>query len=152
GVGKSTLINHLIGQEALPVQELRANGKGRHTTTRRELIVRPGGGLLLDTPGMRELQLWEGGEGVQTAFAEVEELAVGCRFADCAHQGEPGCAVRAAVEDGSLSPERLESYRKLCGEIRYQEAKEDPQVRRERKQREKALHRAYYKSIKQRKR
>src|SRR5262249_13550868 len=115
--GKSTLINRLIGREAQRVQELRRDGRGRHTTTQRGLILRPGGGLLLDTPGMREVQLWEGAEGVQSTFAEVEELATRCRFRDCAHQSEPGCAVRAAIEAGTLPPERLASYHKLRSEI-----------------------------------
>ncbi len=145
GVGKSTLINRLVGRDAQAVQEVREDGRGRHTTTRRELLLRPGGGLLLDTPGMRELQLWEGGEGMQVAFAEVEELATRCRFGDCAHEGEPGCAVRAAVEDGTLPAERLESYRKLRGELRYLDAKQDVHARQERKRQEKALTRAAYK-------
>jgi ribosome biogenesis GTPase len=147
GVGKSTLINRLIGREAQPVQELRADGKGRHTTTRRELIFRPRGGLLLDTPGMRELQLWEGGEGVHTTFAEVEDLAAACRFTDCAHESEPGCAVRAAIEAGTLPPERLESYRKLQGEIRHLEVKQDVRAYAEKKRQERAIHRACYKGL-----
>jgi ribosome biogenesis GTPase len=148
GVGKSTLINRLVGRDLQKVQEVRDDGKGRHTTTRRELVLRPGGGLLLDTPGMRELQLWEGGEGVQSTFVDVEELATRCRFTDCAHQTEPGCAVRAAVADGSLPPERLESYRKLQGEIRHLEAKQDTGIAREKKQRERAIHRTFYKFYK----
>ena len=102
GVGKSSLINLLVGREAQRVHDVRDDGKGRHTTTRRELILRPEGGLVIDTPGMRELQLWEGGEGVPAAFAEVEDFAAQCRFTDCSHEAEPGCAVLEAVADGTL--------------------------------------------------
>src|SRR5262249_34374176 len=115
GVGKSTLINRFVGRDAQRVQDVRGDGKGRHTTSHRELLLRPGGGLVIDTPGLRELQLWEGEDGVSPTFAEVEELATRCRFVDCAHQSEPGCAVRAAIAEGTLPAERLESYRKLCG-------------------------------------
>jgi ribosome biogenesis GTPase len=152
GVGKSTLVNRLIGREVQRVQGVRDDGKGRHTTTRRELILRPGGGSVIDTPGMRELQLWEGGEGVPTAFAEVEDLASLCRFADCAHEGEPGCAVLAAVADGSLPPDRLASYRKLRGEVRHLESRRDQRARDQQKRREKAVHRAMYKWIDQKRR
>ncbi len=152
GVGKSTLINRLIGQELQRVQDLRSDGKGRHTTTQRELILRPGGGLLLDTPGMRELHLWEGTEGVQAAFADLEELAACCHFRDCTHESEPGCAVQAALEAGTLPPERLASYHKLRGEIRHLEAKQDPQAWAEQKRQEKRLHRSLYKHLKDKRR
>jgi ribosome biogenesis GTPase len=125
GVGKSTLLNRLLGDELLAVQEVRADGRGRHTTTRRELVLLPEGGLVLDTPGMRELQLWEADAGLDTVFSDVEELAAGCRFADCAHQTEPGCAVLGAVEDGSLELARLRSWRKLQRELRSLALRQD---------------------------
>jgi ribosome biogenesis GTPase len=131
GVGKSTLLNRLLGWERQEVGGLRTDGKGRHTTTHRELVPFPGGGLVLDTPGMRELGLWEAGAGVGETFADVAELAADCRFADCAHTSEPGCAVRAALADGRLAPERLESYRKLQRELRRLELKTDPRARSE---------------------
>jgi ribosome biogenesis GTPase / thiamine phosphate phosphatase len=131
GVGKSSLLNRLLGWERQEVAETRADGKGRHTTTHRELVALPGGGLVLDTPGMRELGLWDAGAGVGETFADVAELAARCRFVDCAHESEPGCAVRAALADGSLAPERLESYRKLQRELRHLELKTDPRARSE---------------------
>ena len=133
GVGKSTLINRLLGHDVQRVEAIRDDGKGRHTTTHRELIPRPSGGLLVDTPGLRELALWGGDDGVRDTFAEVKELAAGCRFRDCTHRSEPGCAVLAAVRGGSLPPERLESYAKLVGELRYLETKTDPLAYQERK-------------------
>jgi ribosome biogenesis GTPase len=136
GVGKSSLVNRLLGSERQDVADLRADGRGRHTTRHRELIPLPGGGLLLDTPGMRELGLWEAADGIDQTFADVAGLAAECRFSDCAHEGEPGCAVLAAVEDGSLPAERLESYRKLVRELRHLEVKGDPRALAEaRKQR-----------------
>lgn len=120
GVGKSTLLNALAGADVMATGDVRASdGKGRHTTTRRELVPLPGGALLLDTPGMRELGLWSDGAGVQAAFSDVEALAAGCRFRDCRHEREPGCAVRAAVEEGVVSEERLESHRKLQREAAF---------------------------------
>jgi ribosome biogenesis GTPase len=129
GVGKSTLVNALAGEELLataPVRE--ADARGRHTTTHRELVLLPGGGLVLDTPGMRELGLWDAEAGLDTAFADVDELFGGCRFADCAHEREPGCAIRAALADGTLRPERWESYVKLQREAAYAERKGDPRA------------------------
>ncbi len=114
GAGKSTLVNRFLGEERQLVREIRQHDdRGRHATTRRELIPLPGGGLLLDTPGMRELGVWNEEGGVDEAFPEIEELALGCRFGDCRHQGEPGCAVAAAVGQGELDNERLASYLKL---------------------------------------
>lgn len=135
GVGKSSLVNRLLGSERQDVDGLRADGKGRHTTTHRELIPLPAGGLVLDTPGMRELGLWEAGDGIDQTFADVAELAARCRFADCAHGGEPGCAVLAAVEDDRLPADRLESYRKLLREVRHLELKADSRARSEERKR-----------------
>ncbi|MEX2210229.1 MAG: ribosome small subunit-dependent GTPase A [Gaiellaceae bacterium] len=115
GVGKSTLINRLLDEERLVTAGLRADGRGRHTTRHRELFALPGGGLLIDTPGLRELQLWEG--DVDRAFADVVELAAECKFRDCAHETEPGCAVRAAIAGGTLDAERLTAYRRLQREL-----------------------------------
>jgi ribosome biogenesis GTPase len=125
GVGKSTLVNRLAGREVLATQEIReSDGRGRHTTSHRELVPLPGGGLVLDTPGMRELQLWETTDGMQEAFDDVEELVAVCRFADCAHGVEPGCAVQAALADGSLAPERYESWVKLQRELEHLERRQ----------------------------
>jgi ribosome biogenesis GTPase len=144
GAGKSTLINGLIGRDAQQVQEVRADGKGRHTTTQRSLILRPNGGLVIDTPGMRELALYGSVGGVSEAFPEIEDLAARCRFRDCSHRSEPGCAVQAAVTAGVLAAERLASYEKLRAEIRHLEARENPRGHLERKRQEKAIHRAMY--------
>lgn len=119
GVGKSTLINRLLGEERLATNGLRGDDKGRHTTTRRELLMLETGGMVIDTPGMRELGLWAVDEGVEQSFADIEALAALCRYRNCSHLSEPGCAVREAVETGALSQERLQSYRKLCAESRY---------------------------------
>lgn len=117
GVGKSTLINRLLGADAQRVQEVRASdSRGRHTTTHRQIFRLPSGALVLDTPGMRELQLWDAGEGLTTAFADIEALAAHCRFRNCRHRHEPGCRVREAIEAGTLEAARLERYRKLSGE------------------------------------
>jgi len=130
GVGKSTLVNSLAGEELLAVKEVREDDHhGRHTTTHRQLIVLEGGGVILDTPGMRELQLWEADLG-QT-FADVEEIAAACRFSDCAHGAEPGCAVQDALADGTLAQERWDSYVKLQRELAALEARKDPLLRQE---------------------
>ncbi|HEU5080507.1 MAG TPA: ribosome small subunit-dependent GTPase A [Opitutaceae bacterium] len=114
GVGKSSLINALVRDEALPTGEVREkDSKGRHTTTRRELVATPSGALVIDTPGMRELQLWGVEEGLDDAFADIKKLALQCRFTNCTHTNEPGCAVRAAIEKGELPRGRFESYKKL---------------------------------------
>lgn len=117
GVGKSSLINRLARDAELPTAEVREkDAKGRHTTTRRELVLAPSGALIIDTPGMRELQLWDADEALAEAYADIGELALRCRFTSCLHEDEPGCAVRAAVEAGTLPAERLASYRKLKAE------------------------------------
>jgi len=132
GAGKSTLANALLGEEIMEVQATRdMDGKGRHTTTTRNLLALPGGGVLIDTPGLRGVGLWDAETGVGQVFSEIEDLAAECRFQDCAHDAEPGCAVRAAVEDGELPQRRLESYRKLLRENQWIVAKTDARVRAE---------------------
>ncbi|MFG2333363.1 ribosome small subunit-dependent GTPase A [Streptomyces sp. NPDC048604] len=132
GAGKSTLANTLTGEDSMEVQAARdVDGKGRHTTTTRNLLLLPAGGALIDTPGLRGVGLWDAEAGVGQVFAEIEEMAEDCRFHDCAHEQEPGCAVAAAVEDGSLSVRRLDSYRKLLRENRRIVAKTDARVRSE---------------------
>jgi len=141
GVGKSTLVNRLAGEELLATAELRADGRGRHTTTHRELVLLPEGGLVIDTPGMRELQLWVSEDGLETTFSDVEELAARCRFFDCAHETEPGCAVTAAIGECRLDPERLASYRKLGRELRRLEIRLDKKARAEEAKRRRAFYR-----------
>ncbi len=120
GVGKSTIINGLLGSERQKVNMVSDHvGKGQHTTTTRELILLPNGGMVVDTPGMRELQLFESKKGLDTAFEDLEQLAEQCRFFDCNHQSEPGCAVREAINDGSIDSERVENYFKLKKELFY---------------------------------
>lgn len=132
GAGKSTLANTLLGRDVMEVQAARdVDGKGRHTTTTRNLLVLPSGGVLIDTPGLRGVGLWDAETGVGQVFSEIEELAERCRFHDCAHLSEPGCAVLAAVEDGSLSERRLDSFRKLLRENQRIVAKTDARVRSE---------------------
>ena len=129
GVGKTTLVNSLIGTD-LAVAEVREDDRrGRHTTTHRELIVAPGRGVVIDTPGMRELQLWADEEGLGTAFEDVEALAARCRFTDCRHRTEPGCAIRTALDDGTLESARWQSYVKLQKELRYLERRQDHRAR-----------------------
>ena len=118
GVGKSTLVNTLLGEERMATQGIReADGRGKHTTSFRELVLLPGGGMILDTPGIREVGLVEADEGLGTVFDDIEQLAAQCRFRDCRHQGEPGCAVQAALEDGRLDPARWAHFRKLSEEL-----------------------------------
>ncbi|MFD7441292.1 ribosome small subunit-dependent GTPase A [Streptomyces sp. NPDC059909] len=132
GAGKSTLANALLGEDAMEVQATRdADGKGRHTTTTRNLLALPGGGVLIDTPGLRGVGLWDAAAGVGQVFSEIEELAEDCRFHDCAHESEPGCAVRAAIEDDALPERRLDSYRKLLRENQRIVAKTDARLRAE---------------------
>ena len=137
GVGKSTLVNRLAGRELLATRDVRADERGRHTTTHRELVALASGALLLDTPGMRELQLWDSSDGLDRAFTDVAALAAACRFADCGHGTEPGCAIREALADGSLARGRWDSYQKLQRELRAlairQDARLTSEARRERR-------------------
>ena len=119
GVGKSTLINRLLGEERLATDGLRNDDKGHHTTTHRELLVLPNGAMVIDTPGMRELGMWDAASGVGQTFGDIEELAARCRFRNCSHLGEPGCAVRAAIRSGDLDSGRWQSYQKLKNENSY---------------------------------
>jgi ribosome biogenesis GTPase / thiamine phosphate phosphatase len=123
GVGKSTLVNALAGEDVMSTGAVRDDGAGRHTTTRRQLVMLPRGGLLVDNPGMRELHLWLAADGLEEAFADVVELEEQCRFSDCRHQGEPGCAIQAALADGRLDAERWRSYRELRQELAELEAR-----------------------------
>jgi ribosome biogenesis GTPase len=133
GTGKSTLVNRLAGRELMPTGGLRNDGRGRHTTRHRQLLVLSGGAILVDTPGLRELQVWEG--DVDSAFADVAEIASGCRFNDCAHGVEPGCSVREALESGALDAARWASYLRLQRELRAIEARSSTRVHRELKRR-----------------
>lgn len=121
GVGKTTLINLLLGKDALETRVVSGTGEGRHTTTRRHLVVLDNGGLLIDMPGMRELGILSAGEGLDDSFAEIKALAARCRFADCSHCNEPGCAIRKAIESGELNPEHYQSYLKLKAESEFNE-------------------------------
>ena len=143
GAGKSTMVNQLLGQPRQPVQEVReSDSRGRHTTTYRELIPLPNGGALIDTPGMRELGLWVGSASVDSAFSDVTELALECRFRNCAHGVEAGCAVQAAILAGKLDPERWRNYQKLHAELAWQERKNDLTAALAEKQRWKKIHKA----------
>jgi len=131
GVGKSTLVNRIAGSELLETSETSEGGRGRHTTSHRELVPLPSGALLLDTPGMRELQLWAGEEMLDTTFSEIADLAAECKFSDCSHKSEPGCAIRRALGDGTLAEDRWTSYMKLQREIRALEIRKDARLRSE---------------------
>lgn len=136
GVGKTTIINQLAGGEPRRTREVRvADSKGRHTTTHRELILIPGAGLIIDTPGMRELQLWDAGDGMRQTFDDVDALAENCRFADCRHRLEPGCAVKAAVDSGELAASRLASYLKLQDELAFLTRQQDERAQIEERRR-----------------
>jgi ribosome biogenesis GTPase len=151
GVGKSTIANRLLGQtvqEAQPVRE--SDNRGRHTTTMRELFVLPGGALLMDTPGLREMQLWDAEHGVAQAFADVDSLAAQCRFGDCRHEAEPGCAVLAALSAGTLDAARVENRRKILREQEFLRRKMDPEARQEQKEQWKQIHRAARQKYQQR--
>ncbi|HET7531307.1 MAG TPA: ribosome small subunit-dependent GTPase A [Mycobacteriales bacterium] len=140
GAGKSTLVNALAGAEVMATSETRRDGKGRHTTTTRELIPLPGGGVLLDTPGLRGAGLWVGEAGLERTFDDVERLVTECRFGDCAHETEPGCAVLAAVDGGRLSERRLASWRKLQREARWIASLSDARLAAEQRRAWKLVH------------
>ncbi len=143
GVGKSTLINRLVGHERQLTRDVREkDSRGRHTTTHRELVPLPGGALLIDTPGMRELQLWSAEDGVEETFDDVATLAANCYFRDCRHETEPKCAVKAAVEVGRLPPDRLESYVKLQGELRHLATRQDALAQQAEKKQNRTIQRA----------
>ena len=139
GAGKSTLANALLGKHHFATQDIRADGKGRHTTTFRELVALPDGGVLIDTPGLRGVGLWLDADGLERTFADVEELIRGCRFNDCGHETEPGCAVLAALVDGSLDERRLASWRKLQREAQWIARRTDARLRAEEVRRWKAI-------------
>jgi len=129
GVGKSTLVNRLLQEERQPTHAVReSDSRGQHTTTSRQLFLLPGGAMMIDTPGLRELQLWNAAEGLTQTFADVDETATQCRFTDCQHRDEPGCAVQAAIASGSLEADRLESWRKLQREQEFLLRKMNPEI------------------------
>jgi ribosome small subunit-dependent GTPase A len=145
GVGKSSLANALAGRTLATTREIRDDGRGRHTTTARELHLLPGGGMLVDTPGMRELGLYDDAEGVDTAYADVASLAAECRFRDCGHRSEPGCAVAAALDDGLLDPARYRAWRKLQAEAHRQLLRVDARARAA----DRALLRSFHRAIRE---
>jgi ribosome biogenesis GTPase len=142
GVGKSTLINRLLGEEVLRTADVHKSGQGRHTTSHRQLLKVPGGGLVIDTPGLREIQLWAGAEALAEVFDDIELLALGCRFTDCRHESEPDCAVVAALEGGALDASRFASYRKLQLELRAIEVKADVRLQIEERRKWKAINKS----------
>jgi ribosome biogenesis GTPase len=146
GVGKSTLLNRLLGLDRQEVSPVRSDDdRGRHTTTRRELVALPSGGLLIDSPGIRELQLWAEGADVDSTFDDVARLAEGCPFTDCSHVHEPRCEVLRALAEGRMNQARYDSFLKLRRELAYEEARTDGRAARERKEQERRLHRIYQK-------
>jgi ribosome biogenesis GTPase len=140
GAGKSTLVNALLGAEHLLTREIRSDGKGRHTTTHRELVVLPAGACLVDTPGLKGVGLWLSDDGLDRAFADIEGLVPLCRFSDCRHESEPGCAVLAAIDAGALPERRLESWRKLQREAVWMAARTDARLRAEQSKKWRAIH------------
>jgi ribosome biogenesis GTPase len=142
GVGKSTLVNRLTNSSLMEVRAIREDDdRGRHTTTHRQLVCLAGGAMLIDTPGIREVGMHDAQAGLSATFADVEELATRCRFTDCQHEAEPGCAVREGLEAGRIDRDRMEHYRQLLRENAYQARREDVRLQQEQKQRDKALHR-----------
>ncbi len=140
GVGKSSLVNLILGADQQRVCDVREDdSRGRHTTTHSQLFVIPGGGIVMDTPGLRELQVWSDGEGLAQAFNDIEELSANCRFRDCEHDREPGCAIRQALDDGTLAARRWQSYEKLKSEINYLASRQDEQAKLAEKKRKKDL-------------
>jgi len=143
GVGKSSLVNRLLGIGSQRVHDVRAHdGRGRHTTTARQLLFTRSEAMIIDTPGLRELQLWDAQQGLEQTFGDIEELAAVCKFRDCLHRGEPGCAVQVALQEGQMERERLESHRKLQRELDFLKRKMDAGARQKEKQRIKKMHRA----------
>lgn len=143
GAGKSKLINRIVGSDVQAIGEVRAfDHKGRHTTAARELVPLPGGGVLVDTPGLRQVAMWGADDGVTAAFPEIEALASGCRFDDCTHTAEPGCAVLVALESGELPAERYESYMSLRSEMGFEARKHDAHLRAEETRKWKILHKS----------
>ncbi len=141
GVGKSTLVNSLLGEQRQETAAVRGDdSRGRHTTTHRELFALPGGALLIDTPGIRSLEVAGADEGVDTAFDDIIDLAARCRFSDCGHAGEPGCAIRGALDDGTLTEERLAGHRKLERELSYAERRGDPRAQAEERRKWRLIH------------
>ena len=150
GVGKSSIVNQLIGHDMMRTREVRASdSRGRHVSTARQLVMLPGEGVLIDTPGMRELQLWDAGEAAGGTFTDIEERAANCRFRDCQHRSEPGCAVRAAVAAGEIPATRLESYQKLLGEQAHQARQQDERAQLDEKRRGKIGAKALQKRLKE---
>jgi ribosome biogenesis GTPase len=153
GTGKSTLVNRWLGAAQLATHAIREHDdRGRHTTTHRELFVLPGGALLIDTPGMRELALWDAESGLDAAFADIEALAQACRFADCQHHMEPDCALRSAIERGELEPQRYENYRKLQRELAYTRRQQDERARAAHRRDQRGLQRQRSRALRARKR
>jgi len=152
GVGKSTIINSLMGSEILKTNEISSMvNKGKHTTTKREMLLIPGGGIVIDTPGMREFQLWNSDSGLNQAFEDIEALALECKFSNCTHTKEKGCAILAALANGIIDIEKLNSHRKLQKELRYLEEKQDFKAFLKRKEKEKKLHKEIKRIYKKRK-
>jgi ribosome biogenesis GTPase len=149
GVGKSTIINKLAGRSLATAPVRERDDRGRHTTTTRQMIFLEGGGMLIDTPGMRELQLWGNDEGVEKTFDDIAALGEQCRFRDCNHTAEPGCAVIAAADSGQIDLDRFESYRKLRAELEFQRRKADPKLAREQKEQWKKIHKAMRDPVKE---